>query len=67
MSRPKYTLTVLDSYLAPAHSVFSSVSPEKVQKLYCSQTPYKVVSGMTVAPDGTIQSQLTIFNEPTAC
>jgi predicted transcriptional regulator of viral defense system len=63
MSEPKSNFTVLDHY--PASIYF--MASEKKQKVYFSQTPYKIVPEMSVARYVTQLSQVTIFNKPSAC
>ncbi len=59
MDDPKSNFTVLDHYSASV----CSVSSQKKQKVYFSQTPYKIVSEMSLVRYVTYLSQVTIFNK----
>lgn len=63
MSEPKLNFTVLDHYPASVYSV----SSQKKQRVYFSQTPYKIVPKMSVAQYVTQVAQVTIFNKLRVC
>jgi hypothetical protein len=63
MTRPNSNFTVLDHYPASVYSV----SSEKKQKLYFSQSLYKIVPEMIVTPYVTQLSPVTIFKKLSAC